>query len=762
MYPLLRSTNLSLLAATGILASAHVLNAQATGAKRLTDGVKITSTSRIAPGDYRLHDPGSGAVQISGSNITVDFRGAVIRGDGKGIGIHVHDARNVQILNATVTGCQFGIVLDRCVAVRVVHCHTSRNGNLPAGTVIDESGNQPEDNHGAGLQLRDSTGCIVDACTSQHQWDGVDVVRCMHNTIQNSHFSFNGNWGVHFWDSSENTFQHNSAIWCTTGAGELFQALTGWQTYDAQGVGIDHNSCRNRILDNDLRFGGDGIFVRANEGPITPGTVVPPKDGSHGNILIGNDCSYSPNNAIEVDLVDDTVIRDNNCSNSNYGMWLGYSRHCDVAGNLCINDSTHAVEIEDGQFDHFSHNIFGWDAPRPTSSLIYLRQNGRDPTPSRGYVLTGNTFYGAGIPVQLHNTQASATGNTAIGADAAPAAILVADAGSTPAESGSRLSAAAAATSAATQVKAPARLVPGWNVLRGASARDTFAEVAGVPVMLHSLPGKSAQRGFLLPRGFWYQPVPSRAVVRVFSSTGFVSAGEPEVRWPAARLRVTALAPNPAALGERLTVQFSGARAGIPVEAWLNGKPTPVLHQGPHSLQLGQPAGLLISSRYNLILGQRGAPSSAPVPLTVTVAPAQSPHLLTATFSPTSLHAGDLLKVTFTVRNNLPGPASLITQPTAGFTYTEKQAYWDIGAAEVNGALDLRVTSDHPGANDPGSWPWMFGFSRPTLGPGEVTTVTGFIRVETPGDHIFRVGLVAGGARFIDDNAFQTHIQVLP
>jgi hypothetical protein len=138
------------------------------------------------------------------------------------------------------------------------------------------------------------------------------------------------------------------------------------------------------------------------------------------------------------------------------------------------------------------------------------------------------------------------------------------------------------------------------------------------------------------------------------------------------------------------------------------------------------------------------------------------PHLVTASFSPTTLHVGERLHVSFTVKNNLPYPAPLQQKPVPGSTYEERQAWSETGIQEQVGELHLRVTSDHPGDHHPGSWPWMFGFGKPRLAPGETITVTGEIRVETPGMHTFKVGLVAGGSRFIDDNAFPTRITVLP
>ena len=352
----------------------------------ITSGMKITGNAVLAAGTYSLRDTGGGVVQVSGSNFVIDFKGAKLRAlntnadpapeseIGKsqlyqGVGLHITDARNITIKNADVSGYLWGVVIERSSGVKLLNCKTSRNADLPPGTVIDESGREPEDTHGGGIVIRDSRNCLVKQCTSQHQWDGIDVIRSDNNVIENGDFSYNGNWGVHFWNSSKNTFRNNQAVWCTTGSGTLYQALTGWQTYDAQAVGIDHNSNENRIEANDLRFGGDAIFIRANEGPITSGTVVPPRNGSHRNILRNNDCSFSPNNAIEVDLVDDTIIEGNNCSFSNYGMWLGYSRRCLVRNNICLNDSSNAVEIENGQDDLFENNVFGYDTPRPERAI---------------------------------------------------------------------------------------------------------------------------------------------------------------------------------------------------------------------------------------------------------------------------------------------------------------------------------------------------------------------------------------------------------
>jgi hypothetical protein len=184
---------------------------------------------------------------------------------------------------------------------------------------------------------------------------------------------------------------------------------------------------------------------------------------------------------------------------------------------------------------------------------------------------------------------------------------------------------------------------------------------------------------------------------------------------------------------------------------------------GPGRLTFHVPEGILVSTRYNLLVRSPGSGDafSWPVTFAVEVPRETQPHLLSAAFHPTTLRSGEVLTVTFTVRNNLSVPAMLMTTPAPGYTYEEGKAGWEIGVQELPGTLHLRVTSDHPGANEPGSWPWYFGFDRARLAPGATVTVTGRIRVQTPGVHEFRVGLVASGFRFIDDNAFRTKITVL-
>ena len=350
-------------------------------------------------------------------------------------------------------------------------------------------------------------------------------------------------------------------MWCTTGEGALFQALTGWQTYDAQAVGIDHNSNENLIADNDLRFGGDAIFIRANEGGLAPGIPVPPRNASSRNILTGNDCSFSPNNAIEVDFSDDTIITNNNCSYSHYGMWLGYSRWCKVAGNICINDSAKAIEIENGQSDTFDCNVFGYDPPRPDQSLIYLRQNGRDKTPSGPYAFHNNLFYGAGEnPIQLKDTPVSVNGDVSLddgyrsGVSIKLSEPISAD-GKPHALTGSPVFAIAPNSKPTIQ---PSLLAAGANItLRGTqlnglnhpganAACPTFVTIDGIPILPRGVTPDALT--FAMPADFWDRPAKSEAAVRVFNGLTWSDPVLMRLRWPndgRPRIESTTLVSSP-------------------------------------------------------------------------------------------------------------------------------------------------------------------------------------------------------------------------
>jgi hypothetical protein len=286
-------------------------------------------------------------------------------------------------------------------------------------------------------------------------------------------------------------------------------------------------------------------------------------------------------------------------------------------------------------------------------------------------------------------------------------------------------------------------------------------EIEGIPAQVTSVEKDAVT--FWMPADFWDRPAPEKATIRVRRGEIMSEALVLPIVWPTDSPRIDSLAPNPAKIGDEIAIKGVHLQGG---RVLLNGLSTDADTTNANTVTAKLPGGLLVPTRYNVVweLGtDEKRLRTWPITLAVDISQAQLPHLISAEFSPKTLKVGELLKVTMTVRNNLPSDAPLTTRPAPPFTYDEKQASYEIGYGETFGKLHLRVSTDFEvGGHNPGSWPWLFGFDKPTLAPGETVTVVGYVRVETPGVHEFRIGLVAGGFRFIDDNAYRTKITVLP
>lgn len=143
-------------------------------------------------------------------------------------------------------------------------------------------------------------------------------------------------------------------------------------------------------------------------------------------------------------------------------------------------------------------------------------------------------------------------------------------------------------------------------------------------------------------------------------------------------------------------------------------------------------------------------PSAANIDFTLSV-----PHLevVSVSFTPTTLHAGDLLRVDVTVRN-LGHDVALTQDPDPGFVYNEGDTF---------------ITRGFP--PDPGKWrvgvmfgptlDYRWGLGQSVL-PGQSVTVTGYIRVTTPVVQDYWVSLVQEYVAFHDMGIGRTTIAVLP
>lgn len=126
-------------------------------------------------------------------------------------------------------------------------------------------------------------------------------------------------------------------------------------------------------------------------------------------------------------------------------------------------------------------------------------------------------------------------------------------------------------------------------------------------------------------------------------------------------------------------------------------------------------------------------------------------------FSPTTLKAGDTLKVEIAVKNTSDKPIKS-QEPKSGFTYVQGQTYFSQNYPSVNNTWRVGVSfDDHASAPFPYRWGW-----DGDLAPGATTTVVGYIKLTydvKPTN--FWAAMIQEPSTVVQDNVGTTLITVL-
>ena len=344
---------------------------------------------RVIPGRYTrdtfepsqhpvLATPASNGtvIEICADGVTLDLSGAVLDGEGKGgVGIWVHDCRDVTIANGIVIGFHYGIRAENVSDLNIRGCVVSDNTNpLDAGWLPDIEA-LVEEGFGGGIYLRRVRDSVIENNQTGNNFNGISLVRSEHNVISGNHASHCGNVGIYLLKSSHNQVLDNQAEHCIRYTDRFW-----CDTADSAGILLEDGSNRNRITGNNLRYSGDGFFIRGHHG-----------EPSCDNFVARNDASYSPNNAFEAVFCSDNVFEDNVANYSNYGFWLGYSTNSTVRENEVRANRFDGIAIEHGQGNAIEDNriegnrngIRLWSDPaRQTSANAG--------NPRRRYTISGN------------------------------------------------------------------------------------------------------------------------------------------------------------------------------------------------------------------------------------------------------------------------------------------------------------------------------------------------------------------------------------
>jgi parallel beta-helix repeat protein len=243
---------------------------------------------------------------IKASGVTIDGNGAtLVGGTGKpetfkGIGILSNGNSDVTLKNIKVKG--FGTALQATDGStwRITGCDFSDNYHNPA------FGWGNGERQGGVILTRINRSKIY-SNTANRVWNGIDLDNCNDNEIFKNDFSHCSNVCLKMLTASRNIISDNNLSYgIRISPGEV-------HARDSTGVLIESGSNNNKLYRNDVRYGGDGIFIRVLNNFV-----------STGNLFQENDCSYANNNCVESWSPGNTFIK-NKANHGSYGFWMGGS-----------------------------------------------------------------------------------------------------------------------------------------------------------------------------------------------------------------------------------------------------------------------------------------------------------------------------------------------------------------------------------------------------------------------------------------------------
>lgn len=271
--------------------------------------LEITRDTQLDP--KRIYGP----IRIAASNVTLDGRGALVRGsiEGppqqfRGSGIAASGVHNVQLRNLRVHGFETGLQVDAAAGWRVEDCDFS-------GNFHDPDFGWGENGRRGGIVLTRCRDFTLRRNRANNNWDACSLENCDDFLIEDNDFSRCSNTCLKLWASCRNrVLRNNLSYGLRISPGEV-------HARDSTSVLIESGSDYNHFLRNDCTHGGDGIFVRVLNGWV-----------STGNRFEDNDCSFANNNAVECWAPGNTWVG-NKANHSSYGFWMGGSDKSTLIGN---------------------------------------------------------------------------------------------------------------------------------------------------------------------------------------------------------------------------------------------------------------------------------------------------------------------------------------------------------------------------------------------------------------------------------------------
>jgi len=306
-------------------------------------GMVIRANTTLCAGTFTMNIPaGSAAITVGADNVAVTCSGTTIQsaapvgpGVSPNVGFSINGHTGVTLLGCAAHNFQYGAVVQNSSSITLDSVHFDDNYTDPNADWVQDSV------QGGGVRLENVTSSIVRNSSFERNWNGIELRNSSGITVNNNVADHCTNWGALLAGSNNNTVTNCDFSWAYRGGLSYPTNWYGWDTKDSASIVLDGGSSGNLIQNNNAKYGGDGIFVRA----VIDGLCA------NNNRIIGNDTSYSPHNGIE-SWCDNNVFNNNTSTNCDYGIWLGASDNLTVIGNTANNNMTDGISIQCGSDRH--------------------------------------------------------------------------------------------------------------------------------------------------------------------------------------------------------------------------------------------------------------------------------------------------------------------------------------------------------------------------------------------------------------------------
>jgi parallel beta-helix repeat protein len=370
-----------------------------TGCTNPTNGMVITANTTLCAGTFAMVTAaGAAAVTVAANNVQVTCNGTRLVGPGPvgpgaspNVAFSIVGRSGVTLLGCSANAFQYGAVVKNSSAITFQSTHFDDNyTDATQGWVQDAV-------QGGGIRFDNVTGSAIKDSSVERNWNGVELRGGSGNLVNNVTGDHCTNWGVLVAASNNNTVSNSNFSWALRSG--PFQQLSypnawyGMITVDSAGIVIDAGATGNLIQNNNVQYGGDGIFIRSIIGACAA-----------GNQLVGNNTSFSPNNGIE-SWCDNGTFKSNTSSSCNYGIWLGGSDNSTVVGNTASSNKVDGISTQVAEDRHsiYQDNTLAGNARAGLFLVGANDQNSNPPSPedsrvwnSSNLIVQRNTFSGNG------------------------------------------------------------------------------------------------------------------------------------------------------------------------------------------------------------------------------------------------------------------------------------------------------------------------------------------------------------------------------